>query len=147
MWILVGDDQPKDDSGLTEDKTGGKAHGTCMLSKVAGHYFGVAKKVDPVIVRVPRRGGGPANKEDYLEGISKVYDDLMERSEGPDEIKERSVLSTSWYYPRGNLNEAWIRRAKVLLEKLVILGVSPVAGSGNLGLVSPTMMWLSVHRC
>lgn len=107
-----------------------------MLSKIAGHTFGVAKKANPVIVRVPRRNGGFAIKEDYLEAISKVVDDVKNRGRGKSEWTEKSVINLSIYYPKDELNDAWIARVKLLLKELVLLGVSPIAGSGNKGEVS-----------
>lgn len=99
-WIKFGgDQQPSDDSSLTEDRTGGKGHGTCMLSKIAGNLYGVAKKAKPVLVRVSRN----ANKEHWLDGLSAITDDLGARSDKG----ANSVLSMSFYYPPEHVSPGW----------------------------------------
>lgn len=131
-WIKVGgDQQPSDDSSVSEDGTGGKGHGTCMLSKVAGDVYGVAKKVNPVLVRVPRF----ANKEDWLDGLSAITDDLGARSDKG----AKSVLSMSFYYPPDQVSPAWVRMARIHLRWHASQGILPVAGSGNDGAVSHTL--------
>ncbi len=126
-WLLVGQNEKKDDSSMSPDKTGGKGHGTCMLSIVCGAKYGVAKSVEPVIVRVP----GGNTMEDWLEGISKVHDDVLERN---DKTK-KSVLLMAFYFPEDAVNTGWIIRARMLIKSLVDdFGVLPVTGSGNGGL-------------
>ncbi|KAI9723660.1 MAG: hypothetical protein M1812_000960 [Candelaria pacifica] len=134
-WLLVGSqDEPHDDSSVTTDGKAGKGHGTCMLSKVVGTEYGVAKEVDPVIVRVPRG----ANQESYLEGVSKVVDDIQARKAAPNPGNTRSVLSMSWYYPQDISDVGWVIRLRMLLRTLVEEGVIIVTGSGNTGQHSVT---------
>ena len=128
-WIKVGgDQQPSDDSSVTEDGTGGKGHGTCMLSKVAGNLYGVAKKANPVLVRVPR-GASP---QDYLDGLSAITDDLETRTDKG----AKSVLVMPFYYPPDTVGPGWMRLARIHLRWHASQGILPVAGSGNGGAVS-----------
>ncbi|KAI9721791.1 MAG: hypothetical protein M1812_002126 [Candelaria pacifica] len=133
-WLKVGQVEPNDDSSMSLDRSGGKGHGTCMLSHVCGFSFGVAKKASPIIVRVPRG----ATIENYLEGISKVHDDIV-NTKNPhkgtqDHYKSKSVILMPWFYPTGQVNAGWIARAKTLLDDLIDnYGVLPVTGTGNNG--------------
>ncbi|KAI9717752.1 MAG: hypothetical protein M1812_004481 [Candelaria pacifica] len=122
-WLLVGENQLKDDSSVNTERTSGKGHGTCMLSIVCGAKYGVAKKVNPVIVRVPKSN----TVEDWLEGISKVHDDVLARN---DKTKH-SVMLMAFYFPKDKINDGWIIRARMLIKDLVDWNVLPVTGSGN----------------
>lgn len=99
-----------------------------MLSKVAGNVYGVAKKVNPVLVRVPRF----ANTESWLDGLSAITDDLGARSDN----SAKSVLSMSFYYPPDRVTPAWVSKAKMHLQWHASHGILPVTGSGNTGAVS-----------
>ncbi|KAF2462996.1 subtilisin-like protein [Lindgomyces ingoldianus] len=122
-WLFANpNDQVRGDNGP-------KWHGTCMLSKITGHLYGTSKRVNPVIVKVPLA----ATVEDYLEGVSKVVDDVRTRG------GRKTVLNLSWYYP-GHVVESkvgWSDRLYELLKELQDSGVIIVAGSGNGG--RPTM--------
>ncbi|KAH9908446.1 peptidase S8/S53 domain-containing protein [Xylariomycetidae sp. FL2044] len=112
-----------------------RGHGTCMLSRMGGRQYGVAKKANPVIVRIPTR----YTIEDHLEAIKRIIDDVGDNN-------KRAVLSMSWYYPRrhpmtgqftfrdadGNDGSEGHRRAlRDMLRLLVSKGVTPVTGTGN----------------
>ena len=101
-----------------------------MLDKVGGNKFGIAKKVNPVIVKVPR-GGGP---EGWLDSFRKVYDDYKPRYDA-DPTHATAVLSISWGYPGSllpaDIRDEWKDELKGLLQRLVAMGVLPVTGSGN----------------
>ncbi|KAK2808540.1 hypothetical protein FQN50_004571 [Emmonsiellopsis sp. PD_5] len=120
-----------------------KSHGTCMLSRVGGFKNGVAKKVSPVVVRVPRRHqfGGGARITDYLEGVSTVLDDVGTQG-------KRAILLMAFYYPRINPitnlplfrdfegrddSDGFRIRLRDLLRELIRRGVYPVTGAGNGG--------------
>lgn len=159
-WILVGNengDQLMDDSQYNQAQTNGiKGHGTCMLSLVCGASVGVAKRVKPWLVRVPRRvpaGTSPANAvagasaEDYVDGVSAVLN-ALQGSAGTSAQTE-AILLMSWYYPRpvfkGPNNEdqsdGFRIRLWQLLTALVRKGVLPITGSGNLRGASMGGVW------
>lgn len=85
-------------------RASGDLHGTCMLSKVVGHLYGVAKKANPILVRVPRgevldgqlQSGG-AKPSDYLSGVLMVLNDVQPGQPG---AGVPAVLSMSWGWPR-----------------------------------------------
>lgn len=139
--------RPEDDSHVSRDRTKGLSHGTCMVSRVAGNLHGLAKKANVIVVRVPRRDGHDtrsATNEDYLEGVAKVTDDVVARR------KLRAVLNMSWIYyrfsegrpsfpkpenPMEDDSDGFRIRLRMMLRYLISIGVVPVTGSGNSGLV------------
>lgn len=160
QWLFVDDDsdvanagRPKDDSGIKRGgfSNGGKPHGTSMLSLISGAFLGVAKQIDPILLRVPRRlvNGGGARNEDWLRGVSTILDDVNTRfpDEDPDkQFDARMVLLMSLYWPdftvltNDNPTRAeaggFAARLYALLVQLSKRGVIIVCGSGNLGTVS-----------
>ncbi len=147
QWIFVGTDEDgtnsEDDSSIPKGGYGpGKAHGTAMLSLVTGATVGVSKRVQPVLVRVPRRqpSGGGTKPEDWLEGVSKVNDVFTTQS-----TVSRAVLLMAFYYPRttfmiGDVDYSlgFRTRMAALLQSLAQKGVVLVTGTGNLGQVNNT---------
>jgi hypothetical protein len=107
-----------------------------MLSLVAGATVGVAKNIDPVIVRMPCRGRFKAfQPPEWIDALSKIYEDL-------DAAKPSVVLmASSWtkeYFPHPDPNrfdwEAMVgfeARQKALLDALVSKNAVLVTGSGN----------------
>ncbi|KAF2159857.1 hypothetical protein M409DRAFT_60451 [Zasmidium cellare ATCC 36951] len=146
--LQPGDSQPQDDSQTDAAGTNpfGGAHGTTMLSLVAGDTVGVAKSADLIAVRMPRRAplGGGFTAEDFLEGLEQVSRDLEDSSS-----TTRAVVLLAHHY----LLERFIRRepggAPVqpvtydyqgwegnlirLLNNLISKGALIVTGSGNNG--------------
>ncbi|KAI0378558.1 peptidase S8/S53 domain-containing protein [Hypomontagnella monticulosa] len=116
------------------DENDSALHGTCMLSRLAGHKYGVAKSVNPIIVRVP----SPPKVGYYMNAVQKVVDDIGDGN-------KQAVLSMSWFYPRtdalgrfilhddngGDISEKYRVLLRVMLRFLVSKGVTPVTGSGN----------------
>lgn len=139
--------KPEDDSFVTPDRLKGIAHGTCMVSRVAGHLHGVAKKADPVIVRVPRRLEGStrtATAEDYLEAVALALDDVIFTK------KTKAVLNMSWIYYRfvknrplfpapdddkADASDGFRIRLRMILRSLIENNVVLVTASGNDALV------------
>lgn len=134
-----------------EDDGDPVAHGSCMLSRAAGHLYGVAKNVYPVIVRRPR---GLFDFEYALEGMRRIAGELAgnERRDG----SALTVLSMSFVVDRINLVDGeptfqnadgsdgyeHIRAVTYdILKRLVNRGVLPVAASGNDGQVSVRHPW------
>ena len=105
-WLFAAADP---DGGLPETDSPnmrGNYHGTSMLSLVTGKLAGVAKKVAPIIVRLPNgwahndageRGWRGFTPEIWSNALSKVLDDL-----GSEHRTEASaVVLLADYYPRG----------------------------------------------
>ena len=66
-WIFV---NQTDDLEL--DPTG---HGTCVLSKAAGSYFGVARNANIVLVKIPE----PTLRSDVWAAMAEVSNDISHR--------------------------------------------------------------------
>ncbi|KAK2787714.1 hypothetical protein FQN53_004737 [Emmonsiellopsis sp. PD_33] len=147
-YMFVADDydgkKHKDDGGTP---IGGKCiqgqncnpHGTSMLGFVAGKRVGIAKKVKPYIVRVPRRkqSGSGGTPDDYLRGVALVNDAFT-----GDSGTVRAILNLSWRYnlqlfkqgaPEATNQdfEVWKERLHVHITSLIRKGVFVVTGSGN----------------
>ncbi len=67
-WIQATGAGPPDN---TENDIKGTGHGTGVLAKAAGWKHGVAKRSNPVIVRITKLGDPGA----WLDGVSQVYKD------------------------------------------------------------------------
>lgn len=159
-WLYIDDDSDVDNAGRPEDDSGlpiggisngGKAHGTSMLSIIAGASVGVAKQVNPILVRMPRRlkSGGGATNEDWLRGVSKVLDDVNTKFPREDPTVQqdaRVVLLMALYWPAFVVLTAenptraesggFAARLYALLRQLAKRGVVITCGTGNQGLVS-----------
>jgi hypothetical protein len=112
-----------------------------MLSHVCGHSLGVARNVNPVLVRVPTLKNGI---EYYMEGLRRVHDDIGD--------KKHAVVLLSLYWPRFVNNQPlWVndqgqdgydairKTFKDLISGIISKGATVVTGSGNGGLVSEMM--------
>ena len=119
-----------------------------MLSNVAGNTLGVAKRINPVLVRVPRVSiltstqtgppvaGGNAPPERYLDAVSAVND-----ARGTNGTAANAVMLMAWFYPRSQFrdrngvdqSEGFRYRLWFLISQVVNKGVIPVTGSGNQG--------------
>lgn len=147
----------EDDSGLPSDghcppEKRCKPHGTSMLDMVAGAKLGIAKKVKPVLVRVPRikpQGGG-ASPEHYLEAVA-----MADSAFTGDSGETRAILSLSWVYSSDifmvgefltrPIFELWKLRLYKILKSLVRKGVFVVTGSGNNAEVCSSCLVLEVY--
>lgn len=137
-WIHTNPNIPE---ATAEDENGGlrPGHGTCMLDRAAGHLHGVAKKIDPIIVRIPTLRTAI---EYYMQGLRHILYDLGDG--------KRSVLLMALYWPRYEAGGAFVFRGEDgsdgydavrktmgdLLREITKKGVTVVTGSGNKGLVS-----------
>ncbi|EFW19513.1 conserved hypothetical protein [Coccidioides posadasii str. Silveira] len=113
-------------------------HGTGMLGMIAGANLGVAKKVKPWVVRVPRKNkrGGGFTPQHFLEGVARVNDMIL-----GDSKTTRAILSLSWSYDSEKFIkgsdastddfETWRVRFHGILRTLIQKGVFVVTGSGN----------------
>jgi hypothetical protein len=129
-WITVDNGlgaQLNNDSSLSVYGTsiGGKAHGTCMLGRVVGDTYGIAKNANTFIVRVPWN----PSPEHYLEAVAKSYASINFRRD------PNVVVSLSWTYPPEKVQLGWVLRLRELLWDIIDGGVFVVAGAGNGGQV------------
>lgn len=116
-----------------------KAHGTSMLSLVAGTTLGVAKNIDPVIVRMPCRvdPSNPSTKAaikpiDWIDGLGMVNDELDGSS--PTVVLMASHWTENRFFkgPDGEVNWfGFTARHMDLLESLASKGAILVTGTGN----------------
>ncbi|KAF2006792.1 subtilisin-like protein [Amniculicola lignicola CBS 123094] len=118
-WLFV---DPKD---TTKTDTHNRWHGTCMLSRVSGHKFGSAKKVNPVIVKI----GFAKAPQKWLDGLVKVVEDV--RTKKAADANFKAVVSMSFYFPTKQVDQGWIDNFYENLVELDKLGVVLVAASGN----------------
>ncbi|KAF2428703.1 hypothetical protein EJ08DRAFT_316014 [Tothia fuscella] len=99
-WLYAGLDPdgttPEDDSEFTAgSQDSGPGHGTCMLGIVGGHWYGVAKKINPILVRIPRpdlKAPVGARYKRYLDAVLRVIDDVGEG--------KRAILNMSFFIRR-----------------------------------------------
>ncbi|MBE3046620.1 hypothetical protein IMZ48_29640 [Candidatus Bathyarchaeota archaeon] len=123
----------EDDSGVGMKR----GHGSCMLSRMAGHSQGVAKSINPIIVRVPRQSVKPTGTT-WLNGLRQTLNDIGDGD-------KKGVVSMSLYFPRthdfgkfvfknpdGTDGYEAVRRTMgELLRRLADKGMTLVTGSGN----------------
>lgn len=153
VGLSEGEPQPQDDAQTDAEGsiTLGGAHGTAMLSIVAGDTIGVAKSCLPIPVRLPRRqkAGGGFRNEDWIEGLEKIRDDLEGESKNTRAVVLLAEYFTRERFVRVNLkgdrveNPAtgehyydtygWQLAVRRLLGDLVDKGALLVTGSGNNG--------------
>ena len=124
------------------------AHGTAMLSLAAGNTLGVAKKVSPVLVRMPRRNplGRGFTQEDFLDGLGQIFDDmtitgsqvsaivLLSLAYPKEEFNRRNSVGDWLRDDNGNLIDdsfGWSTRCKALLKGIAEKGGLVVTGAGN----------------
>ena len=117
-----------------------------MLARIGGHTLGVAKNINPVIVRVPTTLIKPAGAT-WADGLSQILKDVEGKG-------KKGVLSMSIHFPRMRQklfggSEFTIKNSDGsdgydyyrglfagMLRKLADNGLALVTGSGNGGLVS-----------
>jgi len=112
-----------------------------MLSLVAGYSLEVAKRLTPILARVPRRnrGGGGATSEDWLATLAAINDDLDQYQAGSTTTATAIVLMAI-YWPLtlfivdGTDNSPVIAKGWAgILNSMVGKGAMLVTGSGNQG--------------
>ncbi|KAL9580839.1 MAG: hypothetical protein Q9212_004248 [Teloschistes hypoglaucus] len=138
-----------------ENDMKGVGHGTGVLAKAAGWKHGIAKRSNPVIVRVPSLGDPRA----WLDGVRQVYKDwngVYERNPKT----ATGVINMSWGHTKVNLGQGglateeeqndWIAELRNALNDCIAIGLlvsfstvslathheqssslQPVAASGN----------------
>ncbi|KAI4195353.1 MAG: hypothetical protein LQ350_007250 [Teloschistes chrysophthalmus] len=102
-------------SNTDETDMKGVGHGTGVLAKAAGWKHGIAKRSNPVIVRVPSLDDPGAR----LDGVRQVYEDwrgVYERNGGLTTEEEQN---------------GWIADLRDVLNDCISIGLLPIAPSGN----------------
>lgn len=124
----------------TAESSSPAGHGTAMLSLIAGYELGVAKRVTPILARVPRRNpnGLGATPEDWLAAIAAVSDDLDQYQAGRSGNTATAIVLLAIYYPRtlfikGDTDYSLYIANKWagVLNSMVAKGAVLVTGSGN----------------
>ncbi|KAL8652222.1 MAG: hypothetical protein Q9226_004359 [Calogaya cf. arnoldii] len=105
-------------AAINTDKTDlhPNGHGTCMLDKVAGNKYGVAKKVSPVVVRAVQQ-----TSQAYLDTIRQISADYLPVY-NRDPKHARAVINVSWGFTNtalGTHPNLWISELRRLLKELV----------------------------
>ncbi len=99
-------------------------HGTCVLSKIVGRRFGVAKKTSAVILKpLPDAAGGESVS--VIETMARAREDIVTRG-----LQGKAVLNFSFNFP--SVDEEFIAALKAILTDMVReLDVVIVVASGN----------------
>lgn len=109
-WIIV-DDVP----AFQRDEDRVTGHGTCMASKIAGEYYGVAKAASLIIVKISSLIGS------FLDALGKIIVDLQQF--GKKESRGWTVINVSgtWSAPLAPQGESRPDAARLLglIAKLV----------------------------
>ncbi|KAL8673770.1 MAG: hypothetical protein Q9168_001831 [Polycauliona sp. 1 TL-2023] len=106
-----------------------KGHGSCVLDKIGGYRYGVAKNANPVVVRAVRD-----NPLTYLDTVRKIdadYQAIYDR----DPKNARAIVNLSWGWTKKSLEDynpdAWINEMRRLLKGLINNGATIVVPTGN----------------
>lgn len=124
-WIWPTQDFWKDSSDVLYEETDNSEHGTCIMSKVLGSRFGVAKKASIVIAKwiygVPIRW-----QMLVLEIITRVRKDIVTKA-----LQGRAVINVSFGQPSDD--QEYIAALEAVLKDLVReLDVVVVISAGNI---------------
>ena len=117
-----------------------KTHGTSMLSLVAGKTVGVAKNINPIIVRMPCRPHpkNPNVKEsmqgsDWIDALGLINDEL-DGSTPKVVLMASGWTTTQFPGPDGqDQYDGFVLRHKDMLDALAAKGAILVTGAGNAG--------------
>ena len=141
QWIFINANPESDDTppeSKTDQMNGSfNYHGSAMLSLVTGKTVGVAKRVKPIVVRLPvhwtqDRNGNPLyqgyTKENWIDALGRVLDNLGEKHQD----QATSVVLLATYFPASSLVEpgGFLTRAWNQIEELAKRGAVVVTGSG-----------------
>lgn len=140
-WLPA--DLPEDQRNDGRNRAG-ECHGTAMLSLVGGKTLGIAKAVNPVIVRLPGLiptgrivDGLPESHyfspQDWINRLGMIDTDL-----GPEQDEQqeaRAVVLLAHYYPRSIFTDdpsGFVNTMHGLLTSIIKKGAVVVTGSGNI---------------
>lgn len=109
----------------------GNGHGTCMLSKVVGDSFGVAKGVTAIMARVTF----PQQTASWNAAITAALNDFRQRKRNSGGLTH-AVLSMSVYWPAGTYPKGYLSELRQLLMDMSSEGMLVVVPAGNTAEVS-----------
>ncbi|KAL8966125.1 MAG: hypothetical protein Q9183_003513, partial [Haloplaca sp. 2 TL-2023] len=132
-WLHASGADPPDP---TEDDLRGAGHGTGVLAKAAGWKHGIAKRSNPVVVRVNNLGDPGA----YLDGIRQAYRDWETNHYIGHETTATGILNLSWGWKPESLKKSnYDARQQFdwVVEMRKYLQAQPITPSGNSPLFGP----------
>ncbi|KAL8882518.1 MAG: hypothetical protein Q9198_000498 [Flavoplaca austrocitrina] len=103
-------------------------HGTCMLDKIGGYRYGVAKNVNPIVARAVHN-----HPDAFLDTVRQIDADY-EPIYNQDPRTARAIINMSWGFPADQLRgikDAWVNELRTLMQKLISMGATIVIPSGN----------------
>jgi hypothetical protein len=105
-------------------ETDENGHGSCVVSKIAGPTFGVAKFADIVVVKAYHKTWSEVTPSRFLKSFGRIFEDVRDRK-----MQRKAVVNISCgsrTLPTGLLN-AWKKIIRYLLKNDVVV----VVASGN----------------
>lgn len=111
-------------------------HGSCVVSKVAGFSWGVAKQATVVVVKV-LTGSGENNRQEMdfmsvLNALSLVQNNMNDRAEAGEPVSGKVVVNMSFGIPLHPIRDAyWIREFEIAVRALLLLDAVIVVAAGN----------------
>lgn len=110
-------------SQLTETDEAG--HGSCVISKVAGPHFGVAKNVDIVVAKVAIDINGSIWNSSILDMLSVILRDVIKEC-----MQGKAVINISINSP-AKQSSGYVNSLRILISQLLKNDVVVVVTSGN----------------
>ena len=123
-WLKIDEEYWQKHAVLPSTETDEQAHGSCVVSKVSGKTYGVAKKVNIVIAKVGVKQTDTALARWYIYLLQKVREDILKEN-----LKGKAVVNLSGGLPLTDTSVIAAMRTAVksLLEDDVVV----VTTSGN----------------
>ena len=116
-------------------------HGTCMMSKMAGPEYGVAKKANIVVVKLVYNGRErrimPAS---LMNAIALIKQDIEDKAEQGNSITGKVVVNFSIglkWDPNNEVERNWIEQLRQGISTLLQLDAVVVISSGNADVTTP----------
>ena len=111
-------------------------HGSCVVSKVAGFSWGVAKKASVVVVKVIS-GSTEATRHhmdfmSVLNSLVLVQNNMKDRAEAGEPVNGKAVVNMSFGILLDPISQAhWIRELEIQVRALLLLDAVIVVAAGN----------------
>ena len=124
-WLKIDEDYwQKHAVNIPSTETDEQNHGSCVVSKVAGKTYGVAKKVNVVIAKVGVRQTDTSLAGWYIYLLQKVREDILK-----EKLKGKAVVNLSGGLPLTDTSV--IAAMRIAVESLLKDDVVVVTTSGN----------------
>lgn len=128
-WLEIDEEYWLKHASVPSTETDEQNHGSCVLSKVAGKTYGVAKKVNIVIAKVGVKSTDTALAGWIIYLLEKVREDILKKRANGENLKGKTVVNLSMGLP---LTDASVISAmKTAVESLLNDDVVVVTTSGN----------------